>query len=283
MEIFRDPNAMQEMAADLFKRSVSVGFVPTMGALHDGHFSLVKASLHDNDQTIVSIFVNPTQFSPDEDLDNYPSSIDDDINKLESLHVDYLFLPMKEDIYPPNYSCHVEVQGLTNKLCGSSRPVHFKGVTTICSILFHIMTPSVAYFGQKDYQQALVIEKLVSDLYFTLKVKVLPTIRDTDGLALSSRNKYLSKDDKITARHLNQSLEKAEKLVHDGERKVQSIKNVIMKHLNEANINIDYISICHPKTLIELTHLTIGKVLIALAVYIGGTRLIDNRMIKLPN
>ncbi len=284
MEIIRDPKAMQEIAIDLFKRSRSVGFVPTMGALHDGHVSLVKASLHDNDETIVSIFVNPTQFGPDEDLDDYPGSIDEDTKRLKSLHLDYLFLPKKEDIYPQNYLTYVEVQGLTNRLCGLSRPTHFKGVTTVCSILFHLTLPTVAYFGQKDYQQTLVIEKLLKDLHFPITIKVMPIVRDKDGLALSSRNQYLSGNERISALRINQSLEKAEHLIHEGERNVYILKKAITEHLSKSkDIHIDYISICHPKTLIDLTQLTIGKVLIALSVYLGGTRLIDNRIVKLAN
>ncbi len=284
MEIIRNPNAMQEIAIGLFKRSVSVGFVPTMGALHDGHVSLIEASLHDNDQTIVSVFINPTQFGPDEDLSSYPHPIDEDIERLRSLHVDYLFLPTKEDIYPQNYSSYLEVQGLTNRLCGLSRPTHFRGVTTICSILFHLTLPTLVYFGQKDYQQTLVIERLVNDLHFPINIKVMPIVRDKDGLALSSRNQYLSESERIIALGINQSLGIGEDLIHEGERNVHLIKKAVTEHLSKSkDINIDYISICHPKTLIELTHLTIGKVFIALSVYLGGVRLIDNRIVKLAN
>ncbi len=283
MEIIKNPLDMQELALSLLKSGIRVGVVPTMGALHQGHLSLIKGSLSENDKTIVTIFVNPTQFGPSEDLSQYPQPIQDDIASLEQLNVDYLFHPDVQDMYPTDYSSYVEVENITNKLCGLSRPVHFKGVTTICSKLFHLTLPRTAYFGQKDYQQTLVLKKMIRDLHFPMTIKVLPIVREQDGLAMSSRNQYLSPDNRQKALNLNKSLKKADEMIQNGITNCQTISDEIKKMINPSEtVKIDYISICHPQTLEESDRLPINKVLIALAVFVGKTRLIDNALIKVP-
>jgi len=279
MTIITDPQDMQQDAIKSFGQK-TVGFVPTMGALHEGHLSLIRKSKQDNDKTIVSIFLNPTQFGENEDLSNYPSVIEEDIKKLEGLEVDTLFLPNKKDIYPETFATFVTVEGITNKLCGLSRPVHFRGVSTICTKLFLLTLPTVSYFGQKDYQQSLVIRRLVKDLNISTQIEVLPIIRDADGLALSSRNVYLSANERVESLKLNQTITQAENLVRHGEKEAHAIKTFIKEDLSKSSlIKIDYISICHPETLEELT--VIGNhVLIAVAIYIGSTRLIDNCLLS---
>lgn len=283
MEIIKKPHDMQKISLVLIKQNKTIGFIPTMGALHEGHLSLIRASLSENDKGVVSIFVNPTQFSPTEDFNQYPHPVEVDIRKLKQLNVDYLFLPEKGDIYPPGYSTYVEVENLTKKLCGLSRPNHFRGVTTVCTKLFQITLPTIIYFGQKDYQQALIIQQLVKDLNFSLRVKVLSTVREKDGLALSSRNKYLSTDERKEALQLYQALKKAETMIQKGERESEAIKQAITNRLKESYIvQIDYISICNSKTLGELNYIDQQEVLIALAAFINKIRLIDNVLIQVP-
>ena len=285
MEIIKTLFEMQKLSLSLVQKNVTRGFVPTMGALHEGHLSLIKGSLKETDITLVSIFVNPTQFAPSEDLSRYPRPIDKDIELLKNLGVDYLFLPNEKEIYSKEFSTYVEVVGLTDRLCGKSRPDHFRGVTTICSKLFHLVMPTVSYFGQKDYQQALVIRRMVNDLNMPLEIKVLPIVRDFDGLALSSRNQYLSKDEREVAPTLYHSLQKVESMIQQGEMDVDTLKSFITTFLTKSLlISIDYISISHSKSLEELTSLENEKeIIIALAVYIGKTRLIDNKIVSLTH
>ncbi|MDH4128682.1 MAG: pantoate--beta-alanine ligase, partial [Spirochaetota bacterium] len=202
----------------------------------------------------------------------------------KKLNVDYLFLPDAKDIYPSNYSTYVTVENITNKLCGLSRPNHFRGVTTICTKLFHITLPTISYFGQKDYQQSLIVKRLVKDLNIPTTIKILPIARDSDGLALSSRNVYLSEKERIESTNLYKSLQNAETIIQKGEKNCQFIKETIKNHLTKTPmIKIDYISICNPDTLEEVDQLDKGEVLIAIAAYLGKTRLIDNSLIQVSN
>ena len=253
-----------------------VGFVPTMGYLHEGHLSLVKQARKDNATVVVSIFVNPTQFGPCEDLKDYPRDIKRDLAMLEELDTDIVFMPSLDEVYPPQFNTWVEVTGLTERLEGAARPTHFRGVTTVVAKLFNIVQPTRAYFGQKDAQQAIVIQKMVTDLNMGIDVIVCPTIREHDGLAMSSRNIYLTPEQRQSAVVLSQSLKLAERLWSDGERNAERIRTKI-GHLIEQQPDgqIDYISVADPGTLEELGTI-ISTALVSLAVRFGKTRLIDN-------
>ncbi|MEW6455713.1 MAG: pantoate--beta-alanine ligase [Acidobacteriota bacterium] len=257
----------------------TIGFVPTMGYLHDGHISLIRASKKRSDVTVVSIFVNPTQFGPSEDFSQYPRDINRDKTILEREKVDLLFSPSVEEMYFEDYKTYVEVTEYQDKLCGKSRKGHFRGVATIVLKLFHIITPDIAFFGQKDAQQALVIKKMVKDLNLDIKIEVLPIVREKDGLALSSRNTYLNEEERVSAVVLYNSLLKAKELIKKGVRNCSEVISEMEKIiLSSPHTRIDYIEIVNDKLepLEEINH----NFLIALAVYIGKTRLIDNMMVK---
>lgn len=259
----------------------TVGFVPTMGAFHPGHVSLMKKAKLGCDRVVVSIFVNPLQFGANEDYQQYPRDLERDCSIASQEAIDLLFLPDNKKFYPEGYASHVEVEKLGNMLCGASRPGHFRGVTTVVAKLFNIVKPDIAYFGQKDYQQALIIRKMVQDLAFDVEIEVLPIIRRRDGLAMSSRNAYLNKEEKRNARLLYQSLQTAEKLISDGER---DVKNILLqtRQVLEPTVRVDYINICNSQTLEPLTTLNSGKILIALAAFVGEVRLIDNILVDIP-
>jgi len=261
----------------LFKRRI--GFVPTMGALHAGHFSLINQARKENDIVVVSISVNPAQFGPGEDLKKYPRPLKKDIESCRRLGVDFLFLPDKNDMYPEGYSTFVNVDGLSDRLCGLKRPGHFRGVATVVAKLLNIISPDVLYLGQKDAQQAIIISRMIKDLNFPVKLKVMPTVRDKDGLALSSRNAYLSKNERAAAVILFKALQLAEVLVRNGQRNSARIISR-MKQLIEKNklAKIDYIAIVDSERLKEIKRVK-PVCLIALAVKIGKTRLIDNTII----
>lgn len=259
------------------KKDKSVGFVPTMGFLHEGHLSLVKTAKKENDLVIVSIFVNPTQFGPGEDFETYPRDLDRDSKLVEAMGADIVFAPNTKEIYPDGCSTYVEIDGdITKQLCGASRPGHFKGVTTVVSKLFNIITPDRAYFGQKDAQQVAVIKKMVRDLHFDIEIVPCPIIREKDGLAMSSRNIYLNEEERRAAVILSKSLSHAEKVIKKGELDASKINNFIIDNIsNEPLAEVDYVEIVNPKTLESLTNIQ-DEVLIALAVRIGKARLIDN-------
>lgn len=258
----------------------TIGFVPTMGYLHEGHMSLVKASLQDNDFTILSIYVNPTQFGVNEDLAKYPRSLERDSVMAQEAGVDIVFIPSDAEIYPNGYNTFVNVEGITEIMCGSSRPTHFKGVTTIVTKLFNIIEPNHAYFGQKDAQQAIIIKKIVKDLNMNLKIEVCPIVREKDGLAMSSRNIYLNNEERKAALSLSKSLFEAGTNIKAGERNKQKITELIRKRIKrEAIANIDYIEIKNGDTLEDIEDIC-GRVLIALAVKFGTTRLIDNIVLE---
>ena len=254
----------------------TIGFVPTMGYLHEGHLSLVRESIKKADCTVVSIFVNPTQFGPNEDFKDYPRDMKRDSEILEDEGVNCLFVPEAEEMYPEGYKTYVEVHNLQDRLCGHSRPGHFRGVSTVVLKLFNIVSPDLSFFGQKDAQQAIILKKMVQDLDLEMKIEVLPIIREADGLALSSRNAYLSTEERRAALVLSKSLSEAQKMIKEGERDTESIirrMNEIIK--GEPLARIDYIEIGDMDNLNPLT--SIGKkALVALAVFIGKVRLIDN-------
>ena len=260
-------------------RGGTLGLVPTMGYLHDGHMNLVKQSLNKCDHTVVSIFINPRQFSPSEDLDIYPNNLSGDIEKLESIGVDVLFYPNRNTIYPEGFKTNIQVDGITQHLCGKSRPELFKGVATVVLKLFNIVRPQHAFFGEKDWQQLAVIETMTRDLNLDVHIHRVPLIREPDGLAMSSRNSNLSPEERKKAlslsRSLNDSKEKVNKGITSSKQLRQNIKNIINA---ESGTQIDYISICDPTSLEEKEEVK-GRTLIALAVKIGSARLIDNCII----
>ncbi|MBN1231588.1 MAG: pantoate--beta-alanine ligase [Anaerolineales bacterium] len=253
-----------------------VGFVPTMGFLHAGHLSLVKKSKEECKNTIVSIFVNPTQFAPNEDLAAYPRDLERDLALLEEAGVDLVWIPDEKEMYPEGYQTWVEVYQVTKKLEGSMRPTHFRGVTTVVAKLFNGGLPDKAFFGQKDAQQVVVIKQMVRDLNIPVEVVVCPIQREDDGLALSSRNTYLSSQERKAALVLSQSLFMAEKAFKFGERSAFELRNLVESMINvEPLAKLQYVSCAHPETLEELETINEGA-LISMAVYFGKTRLIDN-------
>jgi pantoate--beta-alanine ligase len=257
-----------------------LGFVPTMGYLHEGHLSLVRQAKAENKSLVVSIFVNPTQFAPNEDLDRYPRDLEGDLSLLEKEGVDIVFAPSAEEMYPPVFSSRVEVDKLTRRLEGASRPGHFAGVTTVVAKLFNIVQPTRAYFGQKDAQQAIVIKKMVADLNMNLEVVVLPTVREPDGLAMSSRNGYLNAEERQAALVLHRALMLVQGLWSQGEKDAEKLRNEMAKLIGKEPLaNIDYISIADIKTLEELKELK-TPALVSMAVKIGKTRLIDNVVLE---
>ena len=271
---------MKKIAKSFRKKNLTVGLVPTMGCLHEGHLSLVKQSIQSCDRTIVSIFVNPTQFGPNEDLDTYPRQLQADSEILEEVGVDVLFHPTSEEMYPENYNTYVEVEGITEHLCGRSRPDLFRGVSTVVLKLFNIVQPHNAFFGEKDWQQLAVIESLVKDLNLDVVIKRVPIVRESDGLAMSSRNRYLSPRERQTALSLSRTLKQAKDAIRQGTKSVKAIESLIHQSLiKEKELVIDYISICDPVNFVKKEKIC-DTTLIALAVKIGSSRLIDNCIIE---
>lgn len=257
----------------------SVGLVPTMGFLHKGHLSLIKRARQENETVVVSVFVNPTQFGPNEDYAVYPRDLDRDKNLAADVGADFIFAPKPAEMYPEGYSTYVNVEGITKRLCGLSRPTHFQGVTTVVTKLFNIVRPRRVYFGQKDAQQALVIKRMVQDLNFPIEVRTVPTIREQDGLALSSRNSYLEPKERQAATVLYRSLLAAKDLFAKGERDGDRIREAAAEVLrSEPLAQVDYLSLVHPLTLEELEYVD-KQALLALAIKIGKVRLIDNLML----
>ena len=259
----------------------TIGLVPTMGALHKGHLSLVRRSVAENDRTIVSIFVNPTQFAPGEDLTKYPRPLARDVAACRGEKVDVVFAPTAEEIYPEGFTTTVQVEGLSRVLCGRSRPTHFRGVTTVCAKLFGLCEPDRAYFGEKDYQQLVIIRRMVADLNMTLQVVACPEVREPDGLAMSSRNKYLTAEERRQAPALYRSLMEAKRLVEEkGLCNVRDITRAVRKVVRTASAaKIDYVSVVHPETLEALDTIE-DEAVVAVAVYLGKARLIDNMKVR---
>lgn len=257
-----------------------VGFVATMGALHEGHASLIKHSAANNERTLVSIFVNPTQFGPNEDLSKYPRTLEADLKLCEAAGADAVFTPDKQMMYPPGYATWVTVEGLTDKLCGATRPDHFRGVTTIVSKLFHIAGPTRAYFGQKDAQQAIVLRRMARDLHLHIELITCPIVREADGLAMSSRNRYLSEDERARAVGLSKALNEVQQLFDKGQREVSVLLPALITKLEDYVDKLDYAEFLDAEDLSNIA--TIERpALAAVAAFVGSTRLIDNVVLGL--
>ncbi|MCQ9207147.1 MAG: pantoate--beta-alanine ligase [Omnitrophica bacterium] len=280
MKIIDKIDKMKTHARIIKKGNKLLGFVPTMGYLHEGHLSLIRAARKQSDVVTVSIFVNPIQFGQNEDYKKYPRDMQRDEELLKNYGVDILFYPEKKDMYPADFSTYVNVEKLTDGLCGKSRVGHFRGVTTVLVKLFEIIKPDIAYFGQKDAQQAFVIKKMIKDLNMDITMKILPTVREADGLAMSSRNTYLTGTLRKDAGLLNRSLILAADLVRSGEKDakkiIKSIKDFL---LASPNIKIDYIAITDTKELRDIAVVR-GETLVAVSAFVGKTRLIDNVIIN---
>jgi len=281
MELARTIESVRQSVAAARARDKSIGFVPTMGALHAGHVSLIEAAVQKCDFVVVSIFVNPTQFGPSEDFDKYTRDLEGDMKICAEAGVDLVFAPTASEMYHEANITWVNVEKLTLNLCGRNRPGHFRGVTTVCAKLFNIVSPDVAFFGQKDAQQAIVIKRMVSDLNMPLQIVVCPTVREPDGLAVSSRNKYLSASERKDAVFLSQSLAECEKLVKTGQRNCEALIESMRKIISKSSkAQIEYISIVDTETLTDIDVIE-GAALVALAVKFGSTRLIDNIFVGL--
>lgn len=281
MEIIRIPRIVQDTCRQYTLKGRTIGLVPTMGALHEGHLSLIRRAKNENDITVVSIFVNPAQFGPSEDFEKYPRPVEEDVRKLRNEDIELLFRPDKSSMYTELHATYIDVETLSGKLCGAFRPGHFRGVATIVAKLFNITSPTRSYFGQKDYQQAVVIKKLVKDLDFDTDIIICPTIREKDGLALSSRNAYLDDEQRKAATAIYRSLIKASDVMKSGVTNAEQIREVMNTGLSEENAitETDYAAVCDPETLDDLFEVG-GEALLAIAVRIGDTRLIDNILIK---
>jgi len=278
MKIIKTIKKMQLFSENLRLRGKTIAFVPTMGYFHEGHLSLMKKAKSVADCVVVSIYVNPTQFSPQEDFSKYPRDLDRDLKMAKSVNVDVIFYPDDREMYPENYQTYVDVQRVTQNLCGVSRPAHFRGVTTVCNKLFNIVKPHVAVFGKKDFQQYVTIQRMIEDLNINLHIIGFPTVREKDGLAMSSRNKYLSEEERLSALSLFDSLQRAQGLYSKGERQSSVIIKQVKKKINNVPFTaIDYVKICDTKTLTDLSQIN-KKSVLALAVRVGKTRLIDNHV-----
>lgn len=261
--------------------TVSWGLVPTMGYLHEGHLSLVRQARSENDRVAVSIYVNPTQFAPNEDLKTYPRDLNRDLDLLREENVDLVFIPDDDVMYPAGFQSKVVVEKVTQPLEGASRPTHFQGVVTIVAKLFNIIQPARAYFGQKDAQQTVVIRRMVKDLNFNLEIVICPIVREPDGLAMSSRNIRLTPKERSAAVVLNQALTAAAESIRSGERNAEVIREQMRNRISQEPLaRIDYVSAADPETLVELEEIHSG-VLLSQAVFFGETRLIDNTLLTL--
>lgn len=269
---------MQALSNEV-RRDRTIGFVPTMGYLHEGHLALVRKARELADVVVVSIFINPTQFGPNEDLAKYPRDFDRDARLLEEEKTDIIFFPDSKEMYPKGYSTYVQVRDLQNHLCGKSRVGHFVGVATVVAKLFNIVKPHFAVFGQKDYQQLKIIERMVKDLNMDLEIVPYPTVRDEDGLAMSSRNTYLSKDERARALLISAGLAEAERLFRNGTRDASVIQREVEAILkSREGIEIEYVSVVDPETLEDIEQIG-DKALVAVACLVGKTRLIDNKLL----
>ncbi len=280
MRIIESLEEMHAEAADIAARRAECGFVPTMGALHEGHLSLMERAVSENDVTVASIFVNPTQFMPGEDFDAYPRTWEEDLDAAERAGVDIIFHPSAEQMYPPRAQTSVLVHTLTQGLCGMTRGQgHFRGVTTVVAKLFNLVRPTRAYFGQKDAQQALVVQRMVIDLNFNIEIIVCPIVREEDGLALSSRNRNIPPEYRDRALALREALVRGRNLIRDGQYDVFQLQNAMQEMvLEDPEIELDYLDIVSPETLEEVERVD-DLVLIAGAMKIGGVRLIDNILV----
>ncbi len=276
MRVVKNIKEVRDAVKEWKVQGLSVGFVPTMGYLHEGHESLIKKAVKDNDRVVVSIFVNPMQFGPTEDLDKYPRDLERDSKLCENAGANLIFHPEKEEMYFEDFSSYVDINGLSDELCGKSRPIHFRGVCTVVTKLFNIVNPDRAYFGEKDAQQLAIIRRFVRDLNIDIEIIGCPIIREEDGLAKSSRNTYLSKEERQAALILSQSLNLAKDAINSGERNSSVVIDIISNNIKKEPLaKIDYIEVVDSLAMKPVK--TIEKsVLVAIAVYIGKTRLIDN-------
>ena len=273
--------SIRQLIANARTQGKSIALVPTMGFLHAGHISLIDAAVNQCDFVVVSIFVNPTQFGPNEDLDQYPRDLETDAKICENANADAVFAPAVNEIYTEKNITWVTVDKLTENLCGKSRPIHFRGVTTVCAKLFNIVTPDKAFFGQKDAQQAIVIKRMARDLNFPLEIVICPTVREPDGLAMSSRNNFLTQDQRKDALLIYKALQQCEKMVCHREHNCQNIIRQMRKILERSpQLDVEYISIVDPLTVRDIEEIA-DNAIVAIAVKIAATRLIDNIIVHL--
>jgi len=283
MQVIKSIKEMQALSREFRSQGKTTGFVPTMGALHEGHLSLIRRSRMENDVTVVSIFVNPVQFGPKEDFERYPRDIEGDLEKLSPLNVDAVFIPETSEMYPYSFSTFIDVGSIGRVLCGFSRPGHFNGVATVVTKLFNIVMPHNAYFGQKDFQQAVVIKKLVRELNLGIEIIVCSTIREADGLAMSSRNSYLNEEERKKATILYRALKHGEGLIamgiKDSTRIKEDMKEIIK---SKPMVEVEYIEIVEPENLERVERIE-STAVICLAARLGTTRLIDNLIVSLTS
>ena len=280
MKVVKTVKEVRDIVSAWKKEGLTVGFVPTMGFLHEGHKSLIRKSASQNDRTVVSVFVNPIQFGPNEDLEAYPRDLNRDMKAVEESGGDLIFNPEPEEMYPGHFTSFIDTTETTELLCGAVRPVHFRGVCTVVGKLFNIVTPDRAYFGQKDAQQLATVKRFVRDLNFPVEIVACPIVREADGLAKSSRNTYLNPEERKAALILSQSLKKGQEAIEQGERDSQKVIDIICENLQtEPLARIDYVEVVDFEN-IQRTPVIEGETLVAIAVYIGKTRLIDNFIVN---
>jgi len=283
MQVARTVAEVRTWVAQARKAGKRIGLVPTMGALHVGHASLIDAATARCDFVVVTIFVNPTQFGPGEDLETYPRPFEEDAALCLQHGVDVIFAPSPEEMYPLENVTWVTVEKLTDPLCGRSRPGHFRGVTTVCTKLFNIVMPDIAFFGQKDAQQALVIRRMVADLNQPLEIVVCPTVRESDGLAVSSRNRYLDEQQRRDATVLYRALQACQEMIEAGQRNADEIRGAMIGVLREVPaLKVEYVSLADAESLEEPVQLQ-GQILVAIAAHLGPARLIDNFLLDVPD
>jgi pantoate--beta-alanine ligase len=280
MQIIGEPLQMQRVAEEARRAGKLIGCVPTMGALHEGHLSLIRRSRAENDLVVMTLFVNPIQFDRKDDLARYPRDLDRDARLAGEAGVDIIYSPGVDEMYPDGYATYVTMEGLADRWEGATRPGHFRGVATVCTKLFTACRPHRAYFGQKDYQQSLVVRRLVADLNLGFEIVVLPTVREADGLALSSRNVLLSAEERRQASVLPRSLSVAQAAVKRGERDAEKVRAGIEAQIRTAPLAVvDYVAVCDPDTLEALTRIAVRAVALVAARF-GATRLIDNVLLE---
>ena len=282
MELINRRQRMSSVARKIRReQDRTIGLVPTMGALHEGHLSLVREARRMCDVVVVSVFVNPTQFGPGEDYEKYPRDLTKDTALLTDYNVDYIFAPTVEEMYPKGFATYVNVEGLSDQLEGASRPGHFRGVSTVVTVLLNTVRPDFAFFGQKDAQQALIIRRLVKDLAFETEIVVLPTVREDSGLAISSRNLYLTEEEQRAAAIIHLALTRAKAAYKDGERSGPRMEALVRSTIElEPRVRLDYLTISDADSLEHLDKLDERPILIAVAAYVGKTRLIDNTILN---
>lgn len=280
MQIINHIPDMQRWSEARRLEGKKIACVPTMGFLHEGHLSLVREGKKRADVVVVTIFVNPMQFNQASDFDKYPRNVEQDQRMLEEVGTDVLFYPAAQEMYPENFQTAVEVEKVTQPLCGAFRPGHFRGVTTVVAKLFNIVKPHFAIFGEKDFQQCVVIQQMVKDLNFDLEIIPMPTIRESDGIAMSSRNARLSESQRQTSLCISRALKQAQEMVSGGERSSSMILQMIQNTVGQqGGVRLEYASLCHPETLEETAQVS-GPTLLAVAAWVGDVRLIDNRVLQ---